>query len=84
MSLLVEKKFAYKHKPTNTWVYMETNIVRKKPLKFQTTLEFLPEFCTGVLYASSEFLEKDLKNSDYGAENFLEFELVQINISYTL
>lgn len=80
-----EVKFAYRHKPTNKWVFMEVDVRYSKNIvdwRLETTLHYLEEFGTGVLYASKNLIEEDLFNSEYGRDNFLEFELVEIEINY--
>lgn len=56
---------------------------RIKKWKLKTTLHYLEEFGTGVLYAAKNLIKEDLLNSEYGKDNFLEFELVEIEIKYS-
>lgn len=75
------KKYAYRHKPTNTWVYFLPNRGNNPVV----TLCLKPD----ASFFEDEALlkEKLLKSSfngekDYCKYNFLEFEMVTVNFFY--
>ena len=75
-----ETKFAYHHKPTGKWCFLEV-------LGFNVEMYLLDEFESEILYNSRNFIEEDLLRSSmdgerYAANNFSEFELVEIEIEY--
>jgi hypothetical protein len=75
-----ETKFAYRHKPTNQWCCFET-------LGFNVEMYLLDEFESEILYSARNIIEEDLLRSTmngerYAAQNFHEFELVEIEIEY--
>ena len=85
-----ETKFAYRHKPTGKWCYIHSydndeigwggRIIE---------LHLLPDFDSEILYNARNIIEEDLMRSTmngerYAALNFLEFELVEIEIEYRL
>ena len=77
-----EKKFAYHHKPTNQWCYIDIC-----KLNNQSYLHFIPDFDSVILYNARNIIEEDLLRSTmngerYAAQNFYEFELVEIEIEY--
>lgn len=80
-----EKKFAYRHKPTGKWVLLET------PHKLKNLVEccLVDEFTDASLYRAKNIIEEDLlrsawNNEKYASQNFLEFELVEIEIEYKI
>lgn len=77
-----ETKFAYRHKPTGKWCSLEV-------LGFNVDMYLLDEFESEILYNSRNFIEEDLLRSSmdgerYAANNFSEFELVEVEIEYRL
>ena len=87
-----EKKFAYRHKPTGKWVYIDSYFDDelwdddKSPYVYEMQLV---EHFAGASIESENLLRHDLKTSTmngekYAAKNFLEFELVEIEIEYRL
>ena len=80
-----ETKFAYRHKPTGKWVALET-FVSNWDVYMHLVDEFVPEL---MAYQARNVLEEDLirstMNSEkYAAQNFLEFELVEIEVEYKI
>ncbi len=80
-----ETKFAYRHKPTGKWVALET-FVSNWDVYMHLVDEFVPE---EMAYKARNVIEEDLLRSTmngekYAAQNFLEFELVEIEIEYKL
>lgn len=82
-----ETKFAYRHKPTGKWVYIGSEFsIRDKWTSF---IIFLDEIAPDIFYSARNLIEEDLFNSNmngerYAAKNFLEFELVEIEIEYKI
>jgi hypothetical protein len=83
-----ETKFAYRHKPTGKWVALETFVSNWVPWDVYMHLvdEFVPEL---MAYQARNVLEEDLLRSTmngkkYAAQNFLEFELVEIEVKYKI
>lgn len=79
-----ETKFAYRHKPTNQWCYIDICQLNNK-----SYMHFIPEFDSAILYSARNIIEEDLLRSTmngerYAALNFLEFELVEIEVEYRL
>jgi hypothetical protein len=77
-----ETKFAYRHKPTGKWVFLETFISN-----WDVYLQLVDEFVPDCAYNAKNVIEEDLLRSTmnsekYAAQNFLEFELVEIEIEY--
>jgi hypothetical protein len=80
-----ETKFAYRHKPTGKWVALET-FVSNWDVYMHLVDEFVPEL---MAYQARNVLEEDLLRSTmngekYAAQNFLEFELVEIEVEYKI
>lgn len=78
-----ETKFAYRHKPTGKWVALET-FTGNDPYLF-----LIDEFTPEITYKAINIFEEDLLRSTmngerYAAQNFLEFELVEIEIEYKI
>lgn len=77
-----ETKFAYRHKPTGKWCVFEV-------LGSNVEMYLLDEFDSEILYNARNIIEEDLLRSTmngerYAALNFLEFELVEIQIEYKI
>lgn len=87
-----ETKFAYRHKPTGKWCNLGPSYnYDGNLLKFNNMeLRLINEFQTHeVLYSARNIIEEDLLRSvmngeRYAAKNFLEFELVEIEIQYKI
>lgn len=80
-----ETKFAYRHKPTGKWVSLET-FINNWDVTMHLVDEFIPE---EMAYKARNVIEEDLLRSTmngekYAALNFLEFELVEIEIEYKI
>lgn len=80
-----ETKFAYRHKPTGKWVALET-FINNWDVYMHLVDEFVPE---EMAYKARNIIEEDLLRSymngeSYAALNFLEFELVEIEIQYKI
>ena len=83
--IYTETKYAYRHKPTGKWCY----IYFSHHIKPQVYLLFRDVFHTEILYNARNIIEEDLLRSTmngerYAAQNFLEFELVEIEIEYKI
>ena len=85
-----ETKFAYRHKPTGKWVYIDWHFDDelwdddKNPYVYK--MELVEHFANASFEAEN-VLRSDLKASTmngekYAALNFLEFELVEVEIEY--
>ena len=77
-----ETKFAYRHKPTSKWVVFER-------LGYNVEMYFIDDFDADCLYSARNIIEEDLLRSTlngerYAAQNFLEFELIEIEIEYKI
>ena len=77
-----ETKFAYRHKPTGEWVVFER-------LGYNVEMYLIDEFDADCLYKARNIIEEDLIRSTmngerYAAQNFLEFELVEVEIEYKI
>ena len=79
-----ETKFAYRHKPTGKWVFLE---------KFQynfsiVIMHLVDEFCPEIVYCKNtiteDLMRSHYRNEKYAAQNFLEFELMEIEIEYKI
>jgi hypothetical protein len=90
--IYTETKFAYRHKPTGKWVYIDCHFDDelwdddKYPYVYK--MELVEHFANASFEAENS-LRSDLKASTmngekYAAQNFLEFELVQVEIEYTI
>lgn len=80
-----ETKFAYRHKPTGKWCFLET-FFSNWDVYLHLVDEFIPE---NMAYNARNIIEEDLLRSimngeRYAALNFLEFELVEVEIEYKL
>jgi hypothetical protein len=88
--IYTETKFAYRHKPTGKWVALET-FVSNWDVYMYLVDEFVPE---RMAYKAINVIEEDLMRStlmcgtvngvNYAALNFLEFELVEVEIEYRI
>lgn len=87
-----ETKFAYRHKPTGKWVYIDVNFDDElwdgddHPYVYEMELV---EHCADASIGFKNSLRSDLKASTmngekYASQNFEEFELVEIEIEYRL
>lgn len=90
-----EKKFAYRHKPTGKWVALETFISNWDSNfglvegNWDVYMHLIDDFDSEILYNARNIIEEDLLRSTmngerYAAQNFYEFELVEIEIEYRL
>ena len=85
-----ETKFAYRHKPTGKWCYIHSyNYGGIGWGSRIVDLHLVDEFTPTILYNARNIIEEDLIRSTmngerYAAKNFLEFELVEIEIEYKL
>lgn len=83
-----ETKFAYRHKPTGNWCYIHTATSFLGGDKFNhVALDFINDFNPDITYRARNIIEENLLRSvmngrKYAAQNFLEFELVEIEIEY--
>jgi hypothetical protein len=80
--LLTKNRFIYRHKPTGKWVYLET--YGNSP---DVTMHLLEDFPTEGIYHAKNIIEEDLlrsryKGEIYAANNFLEFELVELEVIF--
>ena len=80
-----EYKYAIYHKPTQKWVqFAQTDFEF-----FVTTIE-LVDFKDCLFVGNKDYLEMFLKRStfnnasNYGKDNFLEFEFVKVKTTYTI
>ena len=76
-----ETKLAYRHKPTGKWVALDFFIFN------DPYLILIDEFQPSILYSARNVIEEDLLrstmlNERYAANNFSEFELVEIEVQY--
>ena len=85
-----ETKFAYRHKPTGKWccIYTATSFLGGDIFN-HIALDFITEFDSSILYNAKNVIEENLFRSilngeKYAALNFLEFELVEIEIEYKI
>ena len=87
-----ETKFAYRHKPTGKWVYIDVNfddeLWDNDEHAYTYEME-LVEHLADASIESEKLLRSDLKTSTmngerYASQNFEEFELVEIEIEYRL
>lgn len=87
-----ETKFAYRHKPTGKWVYLDNRFEEDEfrgGLSKTTLMYLIDEFMEDIVYNARNIIEEDLlasfyKDERYAAQNFLEFELVEIEIEYKI
>jgi hypothetical protein len=83
-------KFAYHHKPTGDWCYIHS--YRNDDIGWGdrvVELHFINEFTPEITYKARNIIEEDLLRSvtngeRYAAQNFLEFELVEIEVEYKI
>jgi len=87
-----ETKYAYRHKPTGKWVYIDVYFEDqlwdddKHPYVYE--MELVEHFIDASINTENS-LRSSLKASTmngekYAAQNFLEFELVEIEIEYKI
>lgn len=89
-----EIKFAYRHKPTSKWVYIDSTLnetsVEEDKFPYDYEIELVDSFMEATMSPRKNALTSDLKYSafendeKYAANNFLEFELVEIEVEYRL
>ena len=84
-----ETKFAYHHKPTGKWCHLFYYYNEMMGHTNSRRLEIIDDFHPDILYNARNIIEEDLLRSimngeRYAAQNFLEFELVEIEIEYRL
>ena len=87
-----ETKFAYRHKSTGKWCHLEqhSRYSNGKLEYFGMGLDLIDDFqANRVVYSAKNIIEEDLLRSTmngerYAALNFLEFELVEIEIQYKI
>jgi hypothetical protein len=85
-----ETKFAYRHKPTGKWVRIDCHFDNELWDDDKYPYVFEMELMNHITDASIEpknSLRSSLKSSimngeRYAAQNFLEFELVEVEIEY--
>jgi hypothetical protein len=80
-----ETRFAYRHKPTSKWVALET-FISNWDVYMHLVDDFVPEH---MAYKSRNVLEEDfdrsiLKNDLLAKKDKDEFELVEIEVQYTI
>jgi hypothetical protein len=80
-----ETRFAYRHKPTGTWVALET-FVSNWDVYMQLVNDFFPEH---MAYKARNVLEEDFDRSIFNTDlidkkDKDEFELVEIEVQYTI
>jgi hypothetical protein len=85
--IYTETKFAYRHKPTNKWVCIISEFSIKD--KWTPCIILLDEIAPDIFYSAQNIIEEDLLRSSmngekYAAQNFQEFELVEIEIEYRI
>jgi hypothetical protein len=84
--------FAYRHKPTGKWCYMYFETIDNDYYYGALICTLLEDFDPCILYCGKNIVESDLIRSkfedfdrtNYAATNFLEFELIEITISYDI
>jgi hypothetical protein len=79
-----ETKFAYRHKPTGKWAVLKTFASN-----WDVYLHLVNEFNSHCVYNARNVIEEDLMRSKmngekYASQNFLEFELVEIEVEYRI
>lgn len=86
-----ETKFAYRHKPTGKWVfissYFDDELWENDKYPYVHEMKLTYNLSDATLHEDSHILKTELKMSKldgekYAAQNFLEFELVEIEIEY--
>lgn len=78
-----EKKFAYRHKPTGKWVHLLSYN------SYDIDMFLVDDFCSEMTYIDKLAIQEDLlrsryKKEEYASQNFLEFELVEIEAEYKI
>jgi 6-phosphogluconolactonase/glucosamine-6-phosphate isomerase/deaminase len=87
-----ETKFAYRHKPTGKWVYIDSYFDDelwdddKHPYVYE--MQLMEHFADASIESEnslrSNLKASTMKGERYAAQNFLEFELVEVEIEYRL
>lgn len=87
-----ENKFAYRHKPTGKWVYIDSyfddELWDDDKFPYVYEMELVEHFVDASIEPES-LLRSNLKASTmngekYAVQNFLEFELVEIEVQYKI
>jgi hypothetical protein len=87
-----ETKFAYRHKPTGKWVHInwffDDDLWEEDKSPYVYEMELVDDFLNATKEDENN-LRSDLKVSTmngekYAAQNFQEFELVEIEIEYKI
>ena len=88
-----EKKFAYRHKPTGKWCFIDWffnyELWENYKSPYVHELELVDNLADATFDSCKPALTNDLKHSTmngerYAANNFLEFELVEIEVQYKI
>jgi hypothetical protein len=87
-----ETKFAYRHKPTGKWVYIDVYFDDElwdddnHPYAYEMELveDFANASCEHENLLRSNLKVSTMNGEKYAAQNFLEFELVEVEIEYRL
>ena len=85
MNNCCEIQYAVKHKPTKKWCLFEND-----DIELTTIIMKLVDFPNCTVMKNKEKLIFFLKSSffnntiNYGMQNFLEFELVNVKVSYSI
>lgn len=87
-----ETKFAYRHKPTGKWVHINCSydpdlwVDDKHPYVYEMELydDFLDATKSDLNHLQFDLRCSTMNGERYAAQNFLEFELVEIEIEYRL
>jgi hypothetical protein len=84
-----ETKFAYRHNPTGKWVYLDIFLYNNEfssGLDKKILMHFVDEFCPEIVHCKNTITEDLIRSTihgeKYASQNFLEFELVEIEIEY--
>jgi hypothetical protein len=79
-----ETKFAYRHKPTGKWVRLYTGFFDNKPYMDFHHEKFHPEMLSNKKPIKKDLLRSTMNGERYAAQNFLEFELVEVEVEYKI
>lgn len=78
-----ETKFAYRHKPSGKWCYLETH-----KNNTNVDLHLIDDFNSDILYKARNIIEEDFIrgfiNSKRDSKQFPDFEIVEIDIQYKI
>jgi len=82
-TISTETKYVYRHKPTGKWVRLYTSLFDNRPyMDFHD--KFHPEMLSNKKPIKKDLLQSIMNGEKYAAQNFLEFELVEIEIEYKI